>query len=1099
MIKINKTDIKTIRNSGDYILKWPTQAQQPVTNEQYVYNKLYKREDGSYIMKVRAKEVWDMIIKQAHKNAEPGVLFWDNIINESPADCYQEFGFETLGTNPCIVGDTLIAVADGRNAVSIKQLAEEGRDVPVYCLNDKGKIEIQTLRNPRITGYNQPIYEVKFDSGDSIKCTGNHKIRLKDGIYKEAKNLKYGDSIHISSIAYSPIIHKSSRNYRWIKSGDDKTMGKGKSEHRIIFEFNTKTIIPENQVIHHKDFDALNNSFDNLQLMTKWEHNEYHVLGENNPYYRMTDEWKHNFASHPGLTNHTAYQISTDDIIQKGIEYGKELGRRFSRAEWIAYAEKNNLPKFIHPFRGFNGTSAFARYIASKLGFEYNDKDTRLLRRYQDALSNGYNAKITDDNYLIVERTCEECGNKFWTNYDRREYCICSISCSNKYVNKTTDTNIRRTKTINETYKIKGEEKTQAQLKIYSDLKFKLKREPHVKEWEQACINEGVTCRLGTKYGIKNWKEVKELAGSYNHKVISVELCSREDVYNGTVDNYHNYFTVFKPFDNITQSKQFMLNQLNCGEVPLSPWDSCRLGSIVLSSMVKDPYTKNAVVDYKLLSEAARVSQRLMDDIVSLEEEKIEAIITKIKSDSEAPELKQTELAVWQKVKEVLLKGRRTGIGVLGLGDMLAKLGIKYGSKEATELIDKVFETITVNCYRESVQLAKERGCFPIWNVDKESQNPFIIRVISNHFTTQEYNDYLKYGRRNIASMSIAPTGTLAIWLGTTSGIEPVFKIYYKRRRKINPNEPNVKVDFKDKNGDCWQEYNVFHKEFINWFVKDSNESDIPFTYQEALRFLETAEQKDLDLIVKRSPWGGSESHEVDYIEKVNMQGVIQKWIDHSISVTHNLPENVSLEEVNKIYFQAWKAGCKGCTIYREGSRTGVLITKNKEDEDFVPTHAPKRPKELPADYYVVTSSGVKYAVIVGLYKDKPYEIFAFENPPMDKNTRGRTIKVKKGQYKFINGEFEIPDLQLSADRVEQRAHTILLSMLLRHRAPIEHVVNVAKKIDENITSFSSVCRRVLSKYVEASVLDEKCPKCGGNLVREEGCVHCDSCSYSKC
>lgn len=525
-----------------------------------------------------------------------------------------------------------------------------------------------------------------------------------------------------------------------------------------------------------------------------------------------------------------------------------------------------------------------------------------------------------------------------------------------------------------------------------------------------------------------------------------------------------------------------------CGEVPLSPYDSCRLGSINLSNIVINSYTDKSSVDFNLLSKIAKYSQRFMDDIVSLEEEKIMDIISKIDKDPEDFELRRTELAVWTKILEVLRKGRRTGIGVLGLGDMLAKLGIKYGSKEATELINKIFETIAVNSYKESVNLAKERGCFPIWNADKEAQNPFIIRVISNHFDSQEYNDYLKYGRRNIATLSIAPTGSLAILAKTTSGIEPVFKCYYKRRRKINSNEQNVKVDYKDDSGDSWQEYVVFHPEFVNW----ANGSEVK---------IEGLTDEQLDKVVEISPWGGAESHNIDYMEKVNMQGVIQKWIDHSISVTHNLPANVTTDEVNKIYFQAWKAGCKGCTIYREGSRAGVLISNKKEEEEFIPTHAPKRAKELKADYYYATANGIKYAVIVGLWKDtnRPYEIFAFENPPMEKNTHGRTVKIKKGQYKFINGEFEIDNLQLSADRVEQRAHTILLSMLLRHRAPIEHVVNVAKKIDENITSFSSVCRRILSKYIETESLSEKCPKCGSNLVREEGCVHCDSCEYSKC
>lgn len=341
-------------------------------------------------------------------------------------------------------------------------------------------------------------------------------------------------------------------------------------------------------------------------------------------------------------------------------------------------------------------------------------------------------------------------------------------------------------------------------------------------------------------------------------------------------------------------------------------------------------------------------------------------------------------------------------------------------------------------------------------------------------------------------SNGVISHNTLAIWLRTTSGIEPVFKCYYKRRRKINPNEEGVKVDFKDESGDCWQEYNVFHPEFEIW-CKNVME----------VENLESLSDTKVDELVAKSPWGGSESHAIDYIEKVNMQGVIQKWIDHSISVTHNLPQNVSLEEVNKIYMQAWKVGCKGCTIYREGSRAGVLITNKKpqEEEELITHNAIKRPKELKADYYVATANGIKYAVIIGVWKNsnKPYEIFAFENPPMDKNTTGKIVKVKKGQYKFINHEFEIDNIQLAADRIEQRAHTIFLSMLLRHGAPIEHIVNVAKKVDENISSFSSVCRRVLSKYIPNETIDEKCPECGGNLIREEGCVHCDTCSYSRC
>ena len=1100
-IKVTDEFMKAVEGDQDYFLSWPIKEIQPKILEQISYNKLYKREDGSYIKKIRAKEIWNKIIKQAHKNAEPGILFWDTMINNSPADSYQDVGFKTLGTNPCISGDALISTADGRNAVSIKQLVEEGKDIPVYCLNDKGNVEIQLMRNPRITGYNQPIYEVKFDSGDSIKCIGNHKIRLKNGKYKEAKDLKYGDSLHISSISYSPIINKG-QNYRWIKSGEDKTKGKGISEHRLIYEY-YKEKIPKGHVIHHKDYNSLNNSINNLEMLPKHEHDILHaknMIGKNNPYHKMTKEWKRKFASHPGLSNSRAYQISNEELMQHGLKLGKKLGRRFSDIEWIKYATENNLPKHVKSYRGFDGIINFSKYIASKLNFEYIDKDTRIIKRYHDALKNGYNAKITDNNILLVERTCEECNKNFWTGYDRREYATCSISCSNKYVNKTTDTNIRRTITINKTYKRKGEINKENQLRIFSELKFNLNREPTINEWFVECKNEKIPHRLETKYGFKSWDEVKEHAEDYNHKVISVELCGYENVYNGTVDKWHNFFTVFKPLDKINYSKQLIINQLNCGEVGLSSYDSCRLGSINLSNMIINSYQNNAKINWELLEKTVKFAQRVMDDIVTLEEEKVNVILKKIKNDPEPDEIKAVELKTWTKVLDILKKGRRTGVGVLGLGDMLAKLNIQYGSEKATKLVDRIFEIIAVNSYKESVQLAKERGAFPIWNYEKEVNNSFISRIISNHFNNKEYDEYVKYGRRNIANLSIAPTGSLAILAKTTSGIEPVFKIRSLRRKKINPNDPDVKIDFVDENGNSWEEYNVFHAEFINWFRTTKEASFLSVQAKDGLMLhLNSLYEEDLNKIIEKSPWAQSESHDIDYIEKVKMQGIIQKWIDHSISVTHNLPEKISLEEVNDIYFQAWKAGCKGCTIYREGSRTGILLSK--KEVKFEEHHAPKRPKVLESDYYISKAQGREFAVIIGLWEDtnKPYEIFAFENPPMKKNCKGQTIRVGKGQYKFINGEFEIPNLELAAERKEERTLTLTASMLLRHGAPINHVIKVIKKIDEDITSFSSVVRRYLSRYIDAELEEEKCPECGGDLIREEACVHCNSCAFSKC
>jgi ribonucleoside-diphosphate reductase alpha chain len=552
-----------------------------------------------------------------------------------------------------------------------------------------------------------------------------------------------------------------------------------------------------------------------------------------------------------------------------------------------------------------------------------------------------------------------------------------------------------------------------------------------------------------------------------------------------------------------------------CGEVPLSPYDSCRLGSINLYTLVEDPFTKDAKLDWSELAKRSRLAQRYMDDIVDAEEEKIILILEKIERDNEPEELKRVERETWEKVLKVLRNGRRTGVGVLGLGDMLAALNIKFGTPEATELTEKIHKVIAINSYRESVNLAKERGCFPIWNADKEAMNPFIRRVISENFDNKEYKLYLDNGRRNIANLSIAPTGSLAILSQTTSGIEPVFQVFYGRRRKVNPGEEGIKVTFVDDNGDSWEEYNVIHYPFVTWYIQQRKEvfkdliekgEEVPedLTFEGVLKEFKTLPAEVLNQLVSESPWGGAESHDINYLEKVKMQGAIQKWIDHSISVTHNLPEKISIKEVNDIYFAGWKAGCKGLTIYREGSRTGVLLSKKeKEESEFKENHAPKRPRVLEADYYVATAKGVKFAVIVGLWPgtNRPYEVFAFENPPMFKNTRGKTYKVKKGQYKFVNGEFEIENINLASSMIEERTLTLAASMLLRHGAPIKYVNHVITKIDENISSFSSVVRRCLSKYIVEEIDGEACLNCGDKLIMQDGCVKCinPECGYSRC
>ncbi len=511
-----------------------------------------------------------------------------------------------------------------------------------------------------------------------------------------------------------------------------------------------------------------------------------------------------------------------------------------------------------------------------------------------------------------------------------------------------------------------------------------------------------------------------------------------------------------------------------CGEIILSPYDSCRLLVLNLLSYVMNPFTSEAKFDFDLFKKHVIVAQRLMDDLVDLEIEQIDKILKKIKSDPENNETKQTEINLWRKIKQTAINGRRTGLGITALGDAVAMLGVKYGSDESIKIIEDIYRSLAINSEKSSVILAKERNPFPVYSLQLEKDHPFLTRIWNED--KELYKEYQKYGRRNIATTTTAPTGSVSMMTQSSSGIEPVFMLEYKRRKKISSKDD--RVDYTDENGDEWQEFNVYHHGLKHW-MDITGETDIT-----------------------KSPYWEATANEIDHMKTVEIQAVAQKWIEHSISKTCNLPKDVSKELVSDLYFKAWKTGCKGFTVYREGSRSGVLVESDKDIvDDFHESTAPKRPKELRADYFSAKAAGRDFAVIIGLWPDtnRPYEVFAFENPPSQKNTTGRIIKVRKGQFKFVNGEFEIPDLQLAADRVEQKALTLTASMLLRHGAHVNHVINVIKKIDENITSFSSVVRRYLSRYIDDEIQEEKCPECGGNLIREEGCVHCESCQFSRC
>ena len=549
-----------------------------------------------------------------------------------------------------------------------------------------------------------------------------------------------------------------------------------------------------------------------------------------------------------------------------------------------------------------------------------------------------------------------------------------------------------------------------------------------------------------------------------------------------------------------------------CGEIPLCPYDSCRLLAINLYSYVVNPFTPEAYFDFDLFKKHVALAQRIMDDIIDLELEKIDRIMEKIDSDPESEEVKGAERHLWEKIYRKSGMGRRTGVGITAEGDMLAAMGLRYGTEEATEFSEKVHKTIALEAYRSSVNMAKERGAFEIYDAEREKNNPFVNRI--KEADPELYEEMAKYGRRNIACLTIAPTGTTSLMTQTTSGIEPVFMPVYKRRRKVNPNDTNVHVDFVDETGDAFEEYIVFHHKFLKWMEVNGYDPNKRYT------------QEEIDELVAKSPYYKATSNDVDWLMKVKMQGRIQKWVDHSISVTINLPNNVDEELVNHLYVEAWRSGCKGCTVYRDGSRAGVLLSTKKKDEKKEeechckpPQIVEVRPKVLEADVVRFQNNKEKWVAFVGLLDGHPYEIFTGLQDDDDgiilpkSVTTGRIIKNydengnKHYDFQFENKRGYKMTIEGLSEKFNKEYwnYAKLISGVLRWRMPIEQVIKLVDSLQldsESINTWKNGVARALKKYVQdgTEAKGVKCPNCGHEtLVYQEGCLICKTCGSSRC
>jgi ribonucleoside-diphosphate reductase alpha chain len=553
-----------------------------------------------------------------------------------------------------------------------------------------------------------------------------------------------------------------------------------------------------------------------------------------------------------------------------------------------------------------------------------------------------------------------------------------------------------------------------------------------------------------------------------------------------------------------------------CGEIPLCAYDSCRLLSINLYSYVVNPFTKDAYFDFDKFKKHVAIAQRIMDDIVDLELEKIDQIMEKVKADPQSDEVKGAEYHLWEKIKHKSGLGRRTGVGITAEGDMLAAMGLRYGDDKATDFSVEVHKTLALNAYRSSVTMARERGAFEIYDAKREENNPFVLRI--KEADPELYADMAKYGRRNIACLTIAPTGTTSLMTQTTSGIEPVFMPVYKRRRKVNPNDTDVHVDFVDEVGDSFEEYIVYHKKFLEWMKINGYDTEKKYT------------QEEIDELVAKSPYNKATANDVDWLMKVKMQGAIQKWVDHSISVTVNLPNDVDEALVNRLYVEAWRSGCKGCTIYRDGSRSGVMISvdnnkKKEEDkkEEKLPCCRPEvtevRPKELECDVVRFQNNKEKWVAFVGLLGGYPYEIFTGlqdddEGIVLPKTTtKGKIIKqtnedgTHRYDFQFENKRGYKTTVEGLSEKFnpEYWNYAKLISGVLRYRMPIDHVIKLVSSLQlksENINTWKVGVERALKKYIDdgTEAKGQKCPVCGQEtLVYQEGCLICKNCGASRC
>ena len=1062
-----------------------------------------------------ARDLWELMMDNTYNRNEPGCLFVDTI-NRMNNLYYEEY---ISASNPCLAGDTKVYVADGRGDVTIKELADDGKDVPVMCLNDKGVINVRTMRHPRVTGYNQPIFKVTLDDGSIVRCTSNHKFLTTSKEYKELKDLNIGDSLQVitkfegSLKDVFPNANSRSQDYIWLNYGKKVN----KSEHRLIHDFHNNAKTPPKHVIHHKDFDGKNNHPDNLQMMTTEDHDAYHaqfMLGDNNPMRRAKHEWSEekwadyraNMSEATSAEKNGRYSgVTNDELEEHALILTKKLGYRFSSQDWQKYALERNLPSQFSKWRNdhFNGVGGFAKSAALRLGLENVDADPRSQRMYTELTKNGYDCVFENDK-LLINKKCEICNKNIKVEAQFRERSMCSKECHSKFISRINSNRSPEELEYNRQQQLKSrkptkDKKRHDQLQIYSDLKFNLGRAPFRKEWEEACKSQNISFRLGKNSPFKGFRQLKKEHTLFNHKIVSIEPDGYEDVYNGTVDEYHNFLIggFNSKNDNNKDQWQYICN-LQCGEQVISKNSVCLLGSVNLVNFI-DTDTKDW--KYNELKKVIKVAIRLMDNVNDV---------------SDAPLPAQ---------KESLVNKRRIGLGVFGYGSALMMARIKYGSKKCLEMTESLMDFIRDEAYRASIEIAKEKGVFELYDEEKYLESNF-VKTLSP--SVQKL--IKKHGIRNSHLLSLQPTGNSACFANlVSSGLEPLFSHGYVRT-SIQPATPEglwppSHIDWSKKTFDTFPPENWDETGFpTEWkWIKEGDEDMLATEFEgkvwkydrtRGLLKEECLEDYAVTYLKKEGKWNeeakwAATAMGLDIDDHVSVMTIFANRVCSSISKTINVPNDYPYEDFKDVYFKAWEAGIKGITSYRVGTMASVLSTTSSLDSNspdkIVKTAAPERPKELDCDVYHITVKGEQYFVLVGLYEGDPYEVFAGKNGFIDKSVKkGKIIRLNrpKGFYKAILEDgSELSPINSNCTEAED-ALTRITSTALRHGADIHMIVQQLEKTRGDMTTFSKSMARALKKYiVDGTEEGESCPECSAinSIVRMDGCKKCQQCGNSTC